>query len=252
MSKALTLLIVFTVLQTSCATPQLPHSGKKQKAYESAVSFIPKLLQFGADISSKDIAELNLPAEVDKVNAIENIVWFGISNKYITTKEEQDSVRGFYGRLMFPLRGKLDEDLVRAAIAASPLPSRSDRVQTNRNKRTQALYGVTTSGIYYVHSSLIEEVAGDRPRLRQVEPITDHSDLDMLEKGGYYYRQVDLKGKPFSSDEYILYCFNVGGEDYLPHALKRARSERYSPADIKENNKDGFNFKTRPVPTTPF
>jgi hypothetical protein len=108
------------------------------------------------------------------------------------------------------------------------------------------LYGVTAGGIYFVAKDLVTAVEGSVPR---VLFETRWQRYPMVASGKYYIfrsgRRIIL---PLAS-----YCFDIGGNEYLPHVLYKGRGGAFASqinnADIKDNKNFGYNFMTVPIKT---
>jgi len=110
---------------------------------------------------------------------------------------------------------------------------------------TDALYGATPDGIYFVAKELLKAVSAGNPR---VLFSPDWKECKMVESGRYYiYRSGKRIFFPTA-----VFCFSIGGGRYLPHAALQGGSEilKRASQDIRENNKGGYNFVTTPVSAT--
>jgi len=106
-------------------------------------------------------------------------------------------------------------------------------------QNTSALYGVSPDGVYFIHKSLVEKTDGTKP---SVLFSPDWSGRPMTLQGNYYVynsgRKIIMKA---------MYCFAIGGNRYIPHALDGLDISGINPDDIKDNNQGGFNFITAPI-----
>lgn len=111
---------------------------------------------------------------------------------------------------------------------------------------TNSLYGFTQNGVFYIHGDLIEAANGSRVEI--TGGFTQWKRVDMKRIGSYYVFEANTTGS-FQFPQY--YCFHIGSERYIPHALVDLGSPLIKPKDVKANNQGGYNFLTEPQDDLP-
>ena len=113
-------------------------------------------------------------------------------------------------------------------------------------ENTNELYGFTANGIFYIHSDLIDAAGGGWPEI--TGGFTGRKRISMDRKGDYYIWQARTTG-PYRFAQF--YCFHIGGETYIPHALVDLGSPMINPQHVKHNPTGGYNFLTDPQEELP-
>ena len=106
-----------------------------------------------------------------------------------------------------------------------------------------SLYGFTSEGLFYIHVDVVAAAGGDSPEL--VAGFNNWARVPMSRSGNYYIYQASTTGQ-FKFP--LLYCFDLGGERYIPHVLVDMGSPLINPDEVKSNNSGGYNFLTKPQP----
>ena len=111
---------------------------------------------------------------------------------------------------------------------------------------TNSLYGFTKSGVFYIHGDLIEAANGSR--IEVAGGFTQWKRVNMEQIGAYYVFEANTTGA-FQFSQY--YCFHIGSDRYIPHALVDLGSPLIKPKDVKASNQGGYNFLTDPQDNLP-
>jgi hypothetical protein len=98
-----------------------------------------------------------------------------------------------------------------------------------------ALYGVTVAGDYFVAKKLVEAAEGEKPKA-MYGPAWDRKAMTLV--GDYFvYRSGVKKRVGIKTD----FCFDIGGNRFLPHAL--IENEMIKQSDAVDNGVGGYNFR---------
>lgn len=101
-----------------------------------------------------------------------------------------------------------------------------------------ALYGVMAEGKYFIAKNLVDAANGSPPRV-MFGP--DWKRLEMKLDGNYYvYTFGQRLPKGLKTD----FCFDIGNDQYLPHAL--ITDQRIKEEDTVDNTVGGYNFRLDP------
>ena len=101
-----------------------------------------------------------------------------------------------------------------------------------------ALYGVTSDGTYFISTDLVTAANGSAPKA-MVE-FEDYERQAMTLDGNYY---IYKSGEKMEASEKVHFCFDIGGDRYIPHALRKKTSIQ---ANVVKNGRGGYNFYMLP------
>lgn len=101
------------------------------------------------------------------------------------------------------------------------------------------LYGVTTDGTYFISKKLVDKAEGDAPKA-MFGPSWNRKDMQAA--GDYFIFKSGVKKRLGVKTDY---CFDIGGDRYIPHAL--AEDPIIKDGDFVDNGKGGYNFRTGPI-----
>lgn len=104
-----------------------------------------------------------------------------------------------------------------------------------------SLYGFTSDGLFYIHKDVVAAAGADDPKL--VAGINKWERVAMKRTGDYYIYQAKTTGQYKFP---LLYCFDLGGERYIPHVLVDMGSPLINPDEVKPHGNGGYNFFTKP------
>lgn len=117
------------------------------------------------------------------------------------------------------------------------------------DKPAELLYGVTKEGIFFIHRSLVEKVGGNSPLLRSELTSWEKDEPMELNSQGYYIASIIIE-KPLTRK--IDYCYRIGDNKFIPHALINVNSALVKDNDCINNGNKGYNFSTMPLEVLPF
>lgn len=89
---------------------------------------------------------------------------------------------------------------------------------------------------------------GDNPKV-MFSPEWKKNKMKLSGDEKFYYFRAEKKFPPFLKVEY---CFDIGGNRFIPHALANLEDESIisliKADDIVDNGIGGYNFRTKPIP----
>ncbi|MDD5031631.1 MAG: hypothetical protein PHR36_01135 [Patescibacteria group bacterium] len=110
------------------------------------------------------------------------------------------------------------------------------------------LYGVYEDGTFFVAKKLVDAVEGEKPKFRA--DLTEWRDEEMslsADKKYYFFKA----GVMLPLEKEFSFCFAIGGNRYIPHALLTLDSSLLKAVreeDIVDNDRGGYNFRLKPIP----
>lgn len=117
-----------------------------------------------------------------------------------------------------------------------------------KDKPEQILYGVTTSGLFFIHKSLVDEINGSAPYLR-TSLDGWNAEYEMKLNDEYYTVSLSTKKE---LNRKISYAIKIGSNKFIPHALLDVFSDLINEDDCVSTELSGYNFQTMPLRETPF
>lgn len=101
-----------------------------------------------------------------------------------------------------------------------------------------ALYGVTADGVYFLSADLVKAANGGAAKLLAAPGFK----AEAMKLDGNYY--VYASGKQLRPDGKTDFCFDVGNNQFIPHAI--VNDARIKQEDIADNGVGGYNFRLAP------
>jgi hypothetical protein len=101
-----------------------------------------------------------------------------------------------------------------------------------------ALYGVNADGIYFISADLVKAANGSGiPKLLAAPTFK----AEAMKLDGNYYVASGKKPRAGSKTDF---CFDIGGGQFVPHAL--IDDARIKVEDATDNGVGGYNFRMAP------
>ena len=110
------------------------------------------------------------------------------------------------------------------------------------------LYGVYQDGTFFIAKKLVDAVEGSNPKV-MFGPEWQKKEMKLSADKKFYYFGPEKKLSPLFK---VDYCFDIGGNRFIPHALNSLRDEEIlkliDGENIVDNGMGGYNFRTKPLP----
>ncbi len=107
--------------------------------------------------------------------------------------------------------------------------------------------GVLSDGTYWLAKNLVDPLEGSTPKLKSLADNWGLRKMTLDNTGKYY----TVKGKPCKAGFTMDYCFDIGGDHFIPHALVQISDQslldKIGANEIVPNGNvqfPGFNFRT--------
>ena len=110
------------------------------------------------------------------------------------------------------------------------------------------LYGVYQDGTFFITKKLVDAVEGNNPKV-MFGPDWRKKDMKLSKDEKFYYFK---SGRKFAPVFKVDYCFDIGGNRFVPHALSSLQDDEILKLikwdDIVDNQIGGYNLRTKPLP----